>query len=77
MKKRKDFLRPANFVNGSPGRGYEIYLSKDKRYKIGVINLMGNVFMRKTDDVFQKVKEICNKNEIKKRCRFFSCRFSR
>ena len=41
-------LRPANLAEGSPGRGYEIYHSKDKKYKVGVMNLMGNVFMRKT-----------------------------
>jgi metallophosphoesterase (TIGR00282 family) len=66
IEKEKRLLRPANLANGSPGRGYEIYLSKDKKYKIGVINLMGNVFMRKTDDVFQKAKEICNKIKLKK-----------
>ena len=66
IEKEKRLLRPANLANGSPGRGYEIYLSKDKRYKIGVINLMGNVYMRKTDDVFQKAKEICNKMKLKK-----------
>ena len=45
-------LRPANLVDGSPGKGYGIFFSKDKKYKVGVINLMGNVFMRKTDDAF-------------------------
>ena len=50
-------LRPANLVEGSPGRGYEKYLTKNKKYKIGVINLMGNVFMRKTEDVFQEAKK--------------------
>ena len=54
IEKEKRLLRPANFADGSPGRGFEIYWSKDKKYKIGVINLMGNVFMRKTEDVFQK-----------------------
>ncbi len=66
IEKEKRLLRPANFANGSPGKGYEIYLSKNRRYKIGVINLMGNVFMRKTEDVFQKAKEICNKMKLKK-----------
>ena len=33
---------------------------------------MGNVFMRKTNDVFLKAKEICKKNVFKKRNRFFS-----
>ena len=62
----KRLLRPANLVEGSPGRGHEIYFSKDKRYKIGVINLMGNVFMRKTEDVFQEAKKISKKMILKK-----------
>ena len=52
IEKETRLLRPANLVNGSPGRGYRIYFSKDKKFKVGVINLMGNVFMRKTEDVF-------------------------
>ena len=59
-------LRPANLAEGSPGKGYGIYFSKDKKYKIGVINLMGNVYMRKTEDVFKKAKEIRNKMKLKK-----------
>ena len=61
IDKENRLLRPANLANGSPGRGYQIYLSKDKKFKVGVINLMGNVFMRKTEDVFKTAKEICNK----------------
>ncbi len=66
IEKEKRLLRPANFVDGTPGRGCEIYLSKNKKYKVGVINLMGNVFMKKTADVFQKAKEICKKMKLKK-----------
>ena len=51
-------LRHANLADGSPGRGYETYFSKDKKYKIGVINLMGHVFMRTTEDVCQEAKKI-------------------
>ena len=50
-------LRPANLADGSPGRGHEIYYTRDKKYRVGVINLMGNVFMRKTEDVFQEAKK--------------------
>ena len=46
---------------GSPGKGFEIYFSKNKEYKIGVINLMGNVFMKKTDNVFKTAKDISKK----------------
>ena len=66
IEKENRLLRPANLVNGAPGRGYKIYLSKDKKFKIGVINLMGNVFMRKTEDVFKSAKEISGKIRLKK-----------
>ena len=51
-------LRPANLADGSPGKGYEVYLTKDKKFKVAVINLMGNVFMRKTEDVFISASKI-------------------
>ncbi len=63
-------LRPANLAEGSPGKGYGIYFSKDKKYKIGVINLMGNVFMRKTEDVFKTAENIFNKIILKKNVDF-------
>ncbi len=66
IEKENRLLRPANLAEGSPGKGYEIFISKDKKYKIGVINLMGNVFMRKTEDVFQSAKKICKKLVLKK-----------
>ena len=72
INKENRLLRPANLAEGSPGKGYEIYVSKNKRYKVGVINLMGNVFMRKTEDVFQEAEKIKKKNDFKKKRRFFS-----
>ena len=63
-------LRPANLVAGSPGRGYSVYFSKNKKYKIGVINLMGNVFMRKTENLFEEAKEIKKKMILKKNVDF-------
>ena len=66
IEKENRLLRPANLVNGSPGRGYKIYNSRDKKFKVGVINLMGNVFMRKTEDVFKTAEDISNKMKLKK-----------
>ena len=66
IDKENRLLRPANLAEGSPGKGYEIYISKNKKYKIGVINLMGNVFMRKTEDAFQSAKKISKKVVLKK-----------
>ena len=70
IDKENRLLRPANLPEGSPGRGFEIYFTKNKKYKIGVINLMGNVFMRKTDDAFQTAKKISKKLILKKNVDF-------
>jgi 2',3'-cyclic-nucleotide 2'-phosphodiesterase len=70
IDKENRLLRPANLAEGSPGKGFEIYLTKNKKYKIGVINLMGNVFMRKTNDVFQAAKNISEEIVLKKNVDF-------
>ena len=52
----KRLLRPDNLKKGSPGSGFGIFISKNKR-KVAVINLMGNIFMKKCDDVFEAAKK--------------------
>ena len=64
INREKRLLRPANLAEGSPGNGYGIYITKNKKYKVGVINLMGNVFMRKTEDVFKTAKIIREKIKV-------------
>jgi metallophosphoesterase (TIGR00282 family) len=59
-------LRPQNLAEGSPGNGFGIFLSKDNKYKIAVINLMGNVFMKKTEDLFVAAQNLQNKIQLKK-----------
>ena len=59
-------LRPQNLAEGSPGNGFGIFLSKDKKYRVGVINLMGNIFMKKTEDLFTAAKKMQNKIQLKK-----------
>ena len=66
INKENRLLRPANLPEGSPGNGYKIFSTKDNRFKVGVINLMGNVFMRKTEDVFEVAKKIKSKIILKK-----------
>ena len=63
-------LRPANLAEGSPGRGFEIYATKNIKFNVGVINLMGNVFMKKTEDVFEVAKKIKEKFILKKNVDF-------
>jgi len=57
-------LRPKNLHEPSPGRGFNIYKT-DSNIKIGVLNLMGNVFMKKCEDVFEVSKKFLNENKLK------------
>ena len=66
IEKESRLLRPANLVEGSPGKGFGVYFSKNKNHKVGVINLMGNVFMKKTEDVFSVAKNLKKKIILKK-----------
>tara|TARA_B110001452_G_C15175695_1_gene408528 strand:+ start:338 stop:1144 length:807 start_codon:yes stop_codon:yes gene_type:complete len=70
INKENRLLRPANLAQGSPGNGYGVYLTKNKKFKVGVINLMGNVFMKKTEDVFEVAKKIKDKIILKKNVDF-------
>ncbi|HEY1304920.1 MAG TPA: TIGR00282 family metallophosphoesterase [Vicinamibacterales bacterium] len=47
-------LRPANYPAGVPGRGSTVRLSGDGR-AVGVVNIMGRVFMTSIDDPFAVV----------------------
>ena len=65
IKKEHRLLRPENLFEGSPGNGYGIFKTK-KNKKVAVINLMGNVFMKKCDDVFEKAKKFKQDIKLKK-----------
>ena len=57
-------IRPANYPEGTPGKGYCIFPFKAKN--IGVINLSGRAFMPALDCPFQKIEEILR--ELNKEC---------
>ena len=57
-------LRPKNLFEPAPGKGFEIYKT-NKEISIGVLNLMGNVFMKKCDDVFEVSKKFINDYKLK------------
>tara|TARA_B100001123_G_scaffold124127_1_gene144579 strand:+ start:1018 stop:1827 length:810 start_codon:yes stop_codon:yes gene_type:complete len=65
ISSEKRLLRPQNLITGSPGNGYGIFNSKNKK-KVAVINLMGNVFMKKSEDVFKAATEFIQKVKLKK-----------
>jgi len=48
-------LRPANFPAGTPGNGSYLARSRDGR-SVGVVNVMGRVFMAPLDDPFAAVQ---------------------
>ena len=56
IDKENRLLRPYNLFEPSPGKGFEIYRSNDGT-RIGVLNLMGNVFMKKCEDVFKTAEK--------------------
>jgi hypothetical protein len=61
----KRLLRPENLVEGSPGLGIGIFTSKNNK-KVAVINLMGNVFMKKCEDVFKAAKKFIQIVKLKR-----------
>ena len=65
IKDEKRLLRPENFIKPSPGEGMGFFNSKNNK-KIAVLNLMGNVFMKKSDDVFQAAKKFIDNVKLKK-----------
>ena len=57
-------LRPKNLFEPAPGKGFEVY-DTSNNLKIGVLNLMGNVFMKKSNDVFDTANQFINKFKLK------------
>tara|TARA_Y100000590_G_scaffold343624_1_gene392663 strand:- start:1939 stop:2745 length:807 start_codon:yes stop_codon:yes gene_type:complete len=64
ISSQKRLLRPLNLPSNAPGKGFGIYNSK-KGFKVGVLNLMGNIFMKKCDDVFKITNQFLEKNNLK------------
>ena len=46
IEKEERLLRPKNLFEPAPGRGFQIFKT-DKNIRVGVLNLMGNVFYEK------------------------------
>lgn len=64
---RYPLVRPANYPPETPGRGYGIFKA-DNGIRVGVINLLGRVFMgdfdcpfRKFDEIYDRIK---NKSDL-------------
>ena len=64
IDKENRLLRPKNLFEPAPGKGFEIY-DISENISIGVLNLMGNVFMKKCEDVFETSKKFMEKYKLK------------
>ncbi|ACI99206.1 TIGR00282 family metallophosphoesterase [Rhodospirillum centenum] len=53
-----NLLRPINYPEGTPGRGFTVLPSKDRRRKVLVMNAMARVFMDPLDDPFAAVERV-------------------
>ena len=60
--KNINFLRPSNMLKDSPGKGEGIFIKNGKKFI--VLNLMGNVFMKKCDDVFVEAKKFIERFKL-------------
>jgi len=65
IEKENRLLRPENLFEPSPGKGFGIFTAKNEM-KVGVLNLMGNVFMhKKSEDVFEAAEKFMHKYKLK------------
>jgi len=60
--KNLKFLRPSNLPKDSPGNGEGVFLKNGKSFI--VLNLMGNVFMKRCDDVFVEAKKFIERFKL-------------
>ena len=65
IDKENRLLRPYNSFATAPGKGFQTY-NLVNGFKIGVLNLMGNRFMKKSKDVFNVAKKFLKTNSLKK-----------
>ena len=64
LAQEKRLLRAVNFPPAAPGRGFGIYETKDGR-KVGVLHVMGQVFMREAlDNPFAAVDAALANNKL-------------
>ena len=64
IEKESRLLRPSNLFAASPGKGFGIFTAKNEM-KVGVLNLMGNVFMKKCEDAFESADKFLQKYKLK------------
>ena len=67
LEESQRILRPANYPEGTPGRGYRV-IETPGGIEVAVINLQGRVFMNAIDCPFRKADEILHSLAEGPRC---------
>jgi metallophosphoesterase (TIGR00282 family) len=58
IRENERLVRPLNFPKGVPGRGWSVRRTRKGQTPIGVLNLIGRVFMNPADCPFQAAAEV-------------------
>jgi 2',3'-cyclic-nucleotide 2'-phosphodiesterase len=56
IERQPRLIRPANYPQGTPGRGANLLETRDGR-RVLVVNMMGRVFMEQLDDPFARIDQ--------------------
>jgi len=59
-----NLLRPLNYPDGTPGRGYTVLPARNGRHKVLVMNAMARVFMDPLDDPFAAVEKVLARHRL-------------
>lgn len=58
IDKEERILRPLNFPQGAPGRGFGVFKTR-AGFNVGIINVLGRVFMEALECPFKASREAC------------------
>jgi len=67
LEESSNLLRPANYPPSVPGRGWGIFLTRN-RVKVGVVNVLGRVFMPCVDCPFRITREVVQRIKRETSC---------
>ena len=67
LARNKDILKPFNLDKSTAGHGHVLFKTNNEK-NILVINLMCNLFMKKSNNVFDSINLLLDRYELKRNC---------
>ena len=67
ISKQNKIIRPHNYSNNLPGKGFNFYTDKNKN-NILVVNMACNLFMKTSSCPFKEIETILNNHKLKENC---------